>query len=388
MALPRIVGHEALRETIDRAVSDGTLPQSILLHGPQGVGKERLGLWIAQRLLCEAPVSGPCGQCSPCQRIERLEHPDVHWFFPLPRPTASSPEKLGEALEDLRAEELQRWRENPLRIPSFERAPAHFLASIRTIQRQASMRPAAGSRAVFVIGDAELMVPQEASHEAANAFLKLLEEPPPYATLILTTSHPGALLPTIRSRVLGMRVGTVPAPDVAQLLQEGGLAQSEEAGKIAGRSHGSIRRAVRLATETAADGRDPERAAGRNLLIAALSEEESLRLVAALNQGVTGGRADLVDDLDSLAIWLRDLAAVAVGAADRVDDEDASRLLDRAVRRWRIPADAAIRAIQHVSAARDLATGNVNPQLIVADLLAKVRRELVPVAARPLPTSR
>ena len=68
------------------------------------------------------------------------------------------------------------------------------------------MRPSVGSRKVFVVGDAEAMVPQESSPEAANAFLKLLEEPPADTTLILTSSNPGALLPTIKSRVLPIRL--------------------------------------------------------------------------------------------------------------------------------------------------------------------------------------
>src|SRR4029453_11349249 len=65
--------------------------------------------------------------------------------------------------------------------------------------------PAIAKRKVFIIGDAERMVPQEGSEQAANAFLKLLEEPPADTTIILTSSEPGALLPTIRSRVVSMR---------------------------------------------------------------------------------------------------------------------------------------------------------------------------------------
>src|SRR5690606_33586274 len=150
---------------------------------------------------------GPCGRCAPCRLVDRLEHPDVHWFFPLPRPDgASTPEKLRERLEEARWDELQLRREQPYRVPEHEKAPAYFLAGIRALQHLASMRPSVGARKVFVVGDAELMVPQESSQEAANAFLKLLEEPPPATTIVITSSQPGALLPTILSRVLSIRV--------------------------------------------------------------------------------------------------------------------------------------------------------------------------------------
>ena len=104
MPIPALRGHAEARARLTRTMLAGTLPQSILLHGPEGIGKERVGLWVAQLLVCEKPgVEGPCGACLPCRLVDRLEHPDVHWFFPLPRPDAASPEKLREKLEDARA---------------------------------------------------------------------------------------------------------------------------------------------------------------------------------------------------------------------------------------------------------------------------------------------
>jgi DNA polymerase-3 subunit delta' len=376
-ALPEIAGHEALRRTFARALGEDTMPQSILLHGPQGVGKERLGLWLAQLIVCDAPAAEPCGRCNNCRLVPRLEHPDVHWFFPLPRPASTSPEKLRERLEEHRGAELQKWRETPLRIIEHEKAPAHFLASVRTMQRLASMRPAAGDHSVFVIGDAELMVPQESSPEAANAFLKLLEEPPPTATIILTSSQPGALLPTIRSRAFSARALPVPQSAISRLLVSGGLAPPEKADRIAARARGSVRRAVQLAIVAVEGGPDPERVAGRELLLAALTDGGVPRLAAAHNRRPTGARVDLVGELESLALWLRDLAAVAAGDPEQVADPDALPLLTRAVQRRKVAPASVIRAMRHLSTARDLAQGNVNPQLIVADLLAKLQTELV-----------
>jgi DNA polymerase-3 subunit delta' len=218
VSLAPLHGHERVRRALASALKRGRLAQSLLIHGQAGIGKERLGLWLGQLLLCDAPGDEPCGQCSSCRTAARLEHPDLHWFFPLPRPDATSPERLREKLEEARAEELQARRANPAHVPSFEKPPAYYVAAMQTVQEAAVRRPAAGHRKVFVFGDAERMVPQESSPEAANALLKLLEEPPADTTLILTSSVPDELLPTIRSRVLPVRLLPLAREEVAAYL--------------------------------------------------------------------------------------------------------------------------------------------------------------------------
>lgn len=380
MALPALRGHAEVVALLGRAAVLGSLPQSILLHGPAGVGKERLGLWLAQLLVCEAPrAEGPCGACHPCRLAARLEHPDVHWFFPLPRPDASSPEKLREKLEELRGAELERRRESPLHLPAYDRAPAHFLASILTLQKLAGVRPAMGSRKVFVVGDAELMVPQESSPEAANAFLKLLEEPPSNTTLILTSAVPGALLPTIRSRVLPVRVGRLTEHEVRDFLLEAGAADEEAAPRIAAVAQGSIGRALRLVPSGDTPGPlESQRQAGRDLLLAALSEGGTARLAAAHARPPAGARGEFLGEVEALAGWLRDLLAVASGAEREVVNVDGVEMLRRAVDRLDIHPLSVTRALDYAGAAREQALGNVNPQLVVAELLRGIQSHLRP----------
>jgi hypothetical protein len=99
-------------------------------------------------------------------------------------------------------------------------------------------------------------------------------------------------------------------------------------------------------------------------------------MAAAHNQAPAGGRGDFSFELDSLAEWLRDLLAVASGAAGSVGDAEARALLERAVEQHGIGALAAASALEKVGGARELAQGNVNPQLILATLLRDVQREL------------
>ncbi len=380
MSLPAVRGHVEARRRLARATSAGGLAQSILLHGPAGIGKERLGLWIAQLVVCEAPDSrsGPCGACLPCRLADRLEHPDIHWFFPLPRPDASSPEKLREKLEEQRGAELHARRQNPCHLPSFDRAPAYFLGSVQALQQLASVRPAMGRRKVFVVGDAELMVPQESSPEAANAFLKLLEEPPPYATLVLTSSQPGALLPTVLSRVLPVRLAPLAPAEVLDFLREEAGMEEEEARRVAALSHGAIGRALRLSPS--AEGTAPlekQRRTAREMLLATLSSGAVPRLAAAHDRPPAGARGELTGELEALGEWLRDLMAVAAGADEWVGEPEVRRLLRRAVETREIHPLGVAAALERVAAARKLAQGNVNPQLIVADLLRGIQSDLL-----------
>jgi DNA polymerase-3 subunit delta' len=371
MPLPPLRGHADARELLRRAAREGSLPQSILLHGPAGVGKERLALWLAALLVCERR-EGPCGECAQCRLVARLEHPDVHWFFPVQRPEGASAEKLRDRLEEERAAELQRWRENPYRSVEFEKPPAHYVASIRTLQKLAGMRPAIGSRKVFIVGDAEFMVPQEGTQEAANAFLKLLEEPPPETTFVLTSSQPGALLPTIRSRLLAVSVRLLPEKEIETLLLGAGVA-ADAATLFARQARGSARQALKLAFSPGE--RQAERRAGRDLLVAALATGPVARLAAANARRPAAAR-EMLGQLDSFAEWLRDLLAVVSGAPEQVSDPEGMPILNKIVEQRQIPAQGVIAAIGRVAEARDLAFGNVNPQLILADLLRRVQVDL------------
>lgn len=372
-----------MRAALAKTARAGELPHSLLLHGPEGIGKERFGLWLAQLLVCEAPrpEGEPCGACLHCRLVERLEHPDVNWFFPLPRPENAAADRLKEKLEEARAAELQVRRADPFHLPSYDRAPAFFLAAVRTLQELAGNRPAMGSRKVFVIGDAEAMVPQESSQEAANAFLKLLEEPPADTTLVLTSSTPGALLPTIRSRVLPVRLLPLPAEEVRGFLEERKGVPAREAEAVAALSAGAIGRALRLLPS----GGDPgplerQRQAGRALLLAAVADSPVTRLAAALAEAPTGGRGEFRETLEAFSLWLRDLMAASAGAVEQVVNTPDVEMLSQVVRRRDIRPPGVGRALERVYGAVELASGNVNPQLVLADLLRGVRSDLLNAA--------
>lgn len=368
MSLPPLTGHRALRQSLARATGAGQLPATLLFHGAPGCGKQSLALWLARLQLCSAPESGePCGRCQSCRFALRLEHPDIHWYFPLPRPKgASSPEKLRQALEAARHERLGSLRENPLQGPRETEVRGLYLAQVMSIRQAANKRPTLGDGQVFIVGDAEYLVPQEASPEAANALLKLLEEPPGSTRFFLTSSRPESLLETIRSRSLEIYVPPLPAGEVEAFLREHAGAEGEAARGAAKRSQGSIGVALgHLEPDGAPAERSREALA---LLRVALSGPRDALFAAGLSQAPAGARG-LLDLLEDLQQWIRDLTAVSVDGTEHVLEEGDLPFLEKAARARNLTPPMAARAIDRVERARILADANVNPQLLIASML-------------------
>jgi DNA polymerase III subunit delta' len=348
-----LFGHETLQKSLKESVERGTLPASILLHGPRGVGKQRLAHWLAQLLLCTGETR-PCGVCQSCRNANELRHPDIHWFFPRPRLKDSDPD--AETIRDDIHEAIEeRQASSGLYAPA-SGSEGLFVATVRALVQTASMKPALGARKVFIVGDAERMVAQEGADQAANAFLKLLEEPPADTTIIITSSEPGALLPTVRSRVAPIRVTTVSDADVRLFLGTPAVTAFLE-------DDASMDDRVRLAAGApgrllAGEGPAKAMAAARKLYDAATGPAAAPLYATSLAQGAASARGVFSDILESLIVILNERTRAAV---EKKNDLLALRTS---------------RAVEAVARAQQQADGNVNPQLITAKLLRELRTTL------------
>ena len=360
------------------AIARNELPGSLLLHGPIGIGKQRLALWLAQRLLCETATGiEPCGSCRACHLSLRLEHPDLHWFFPLARPKSSGPDRLAEALEEARAAELAVRREEPYRPTMPGELSGIYLAQVQTLRRMAMARPAMGKRTIFVIGEAEQLVPQEASTEAANALLKVLEEPAPDTVFILTSNDADELLPTIKSRLLPVRVQPLSPERVAAVLEQELEVGHERAEMVARIAEGSLGRAIAFLPDDDEPGPlEALRLQARDLLDAATAPQPTARLALALATSPAGARGVFTDTLDFLALWVRDLAAVADGASEMVVNADSGPHLEKLANRLKSAGPGAADALRSIDLARGMTRSNINPQLTLAWLLRDIGEAL------------
>ena len=255
------------------------------------------------------------------------------------------------------ADAIRERRENSGLYAAPSGAEGIFLSGIRALVREAIRPPALAQRRVVVIGDAEQMSRQEGQEEAANAFLKLLEEPPAHLTLVLTSSEPGALLPTIRSRVVMARASRLADADVRALISRPEVAaaldkiQPESLDQRVQRASGSVGALLSLSGRSAA--RDN---AAR--LLAATHGTRADQMRVAFGQGASGARGAFTDTLDELTYLLRNRAEGVLA------DGNATEALRLA------------RGIPAVERAKTRAAGNAHPGLLTARLV----RELTGVA--------
>jgi DNA polymerase-3 subunit delta' len=357
MPIVSLHGHRQLTARFARSMTAGSLPQSLLLHGEAGVGKQRLALWLAQALLCETEAPA-CGRCAQCRYTAELTHPDLTWVFPRPRlkDSDASPDEIRQDLgEALRARvEAHGLYSSP---PGNE---GIYVPTIRMVVRASSVTPAMARRKVIIIGDAERMVSQEGADQAANAFLKLLEEPPANTWVILTSSAPGALLPTIRSRVVACRVSRLTDAEVGEWIAEPDVADALSARNLAGGRTQWIEVAAGAPGRLLNAGATTSATDAARRLIGALSApgvERTSRI--ALAQGSAGARGAFTDVLEAVALELR---ASMRAAVHQGDTQTAQRLGT---------------CIERVEDAKALAQGNVNPQLIASDMLTAFQQALV-----------
>lgn len=219
----------------------GKLPASLLFTGPEGAGKELAAMWTAAKLNCETP--GTCAAfaprdsrraapCPACDKIGRLEHPDIHIVYPLP--SGPMEKTVPEIIESRRADFMA--------SGEFEgKARSIGIDQVREMIKEASKQPFEGKRSVAILPEAHL-----ATVEAQNAFLKLLEEPPPSTALILVTDHPDKLLSTIRSRCHEIRFDSLQDDVVGEFLAVFYSVEESEAARLAAIAQGNMRRGIRL----------------------------------------------------------------------------------------------------------------------------------------------
>ena len=295
MPWPEIVGHERQLDLLERALGRNRVPPTLLLAGPSGVGKRTVALTLAKRLLCGAESGRPCGRCHHCKLIE-------HSLSDLEARRRAALEVRDEPLglnfrlhPDLTLAEP--WPSGGKRALKVEQA--------RGLRELIGGLPFEARARVVVIDEAEAM-----GEEAANALLKSLEEPPATSHVVLVTSAPQALLPTIRSRCQVLRFERLPLRVVERYLLDECEVDPADARLRALLSDGSLADALRFDSE----GYQQLRQQMLGLLEQAAAEGAAERLE----------RAEELKDADDLALalttlrsLLRDLVALRSGTEAR-----------------------------------------------------------------------
>ena len=227
-----------------------------LFSGPVGCGKESLAIRFAQLLNCETSSEKPCDTCPSCQRFRQLQHEKLKLIFPLPAVRkkkddgSGSSSTIGKGDMELVTEAIAKKAEDhfhKIKIPKSNRI---LIQSIRELRKTLYLKSEPSGRKIVLIFDAHLL--SMGIGEAANALLKILEEPPENTTLILVTDHVELLLPTILSRC--QRVGIPRLNDIfIQDWLQMKMVKDSEIQLLAGLSQGNIHQARFLISQPIGD---------------------------------------------------------------------------------------------------------------------------------------
>jgi DNA polymerase III subunit delta' len=216
MGFQDFLGNERIVAALRGALRAGRVPHALLFTGPRGVGKFTLARMFAQAANCERLSDDFCGECATCRRIAQLADPQGLIEQGLVERGESADAATVERMPLILQSHPDVWAlvPDPVRLKNPVARPMLRIGQLRAVQRAAYFQPM-GRRRVFILDSAETM-----RWDVANVFLKILEEPPGTATLILTAPSPYSLLPTIVSRCLQFHFAPLAQSAVEQILKE------------------------------------------------------------------------------------------------------------------------------------------------------------------------
>lgn len=247
MLFKEIIGQEATKAQLRQAVREGRIPHAQLFTGISGIGKLQLALAYAQYLNCPNRTDeDSCGRCPTCLQYQHLQHPDLHFVFPIVK--TDSADTCNDFLEP--------WRKIILEKHYFDLDDWHAALGVETKQsmiyekesgeilRKLSLKAYGDGYKIMIIWQ-----PEKMNAATANKLLKILEEPAPKTVFLLVSEHPEQMLATILSRVQTVRIPRLETETIAEALVRRGIAASRTT-DIARIANGSFLAALKKAGES------------------------------------------------------------------------------------------------------------------------------------------
>ncbi len=320
MRFKDIYGHEKAISILKSTMAGDRIAHAYLFHGPEGVGKRTTASVFARALNCDAE-DPPCDACASCRKAEHKNHPNIITI----------------------------------------RAEGQFIkiAAIKELQARMAFRPGEGKR-VFILEEADRM-----NAAAANALLKILEEPSSGNVLLLATARSHALPMTILSRCQHLRFAPLPREEVARFLREKEGMEAATAEVLAAASGGSIGRAIEMNRE--------EYIAMRNGILEHLAQDNPADLLKRLAFAGRFGteREEILERLRILRSGYRDgLVLRETGAKESLVFGDRAGVIEAIAER--LSGRDLLHNIAAVSAAMSAITQNANKPLTLEAMLIKL----------------
>ena len=242
-----IIGQKEYIASLRTAIDNNRLPHALLISGNEGTGGLALAYAAAQYLICPHSHDGDaCGQCPQCLQLGKLQHPDVHFVFPVVR-------KKNQKEAPISLDYMGEWRKaflnnhyltlNEWTATSGEenKQAGIFVAEANNIIKTLSVKPFESDYRVMII-----WLPEKMNEETANKLLKIIEEPNDMTHFFLVSQEPERIIGTIQSRVQRINLPPIADVDIQQALVSRFNCPQDKAIDYARMSHGSYVEALKL----------------------------------------------------------------------------------------------------------------------------------------------
>ncbi len=326
MAFSEFQGNAETVTRLREMLARDRFPHAMILAGPQGAGKYTLALMLARAMNClqgslpitrspDLPITGSpglpdyCGKCENCRRIGQAEDLDARFAEAV---------EAREGMRDTDKRETRILVQTHPDVMVIPPDPPQMLVKVdqvRQVIQTVRYKPQEARRRVFIFTDSAFM------KEAANALLKVLEEPPDFANIFLLARNPGELLPTIRSRCITLTLSPLPAPEIERYLAKSRPEWNERQRQLVARlSGGAVGRARTLNLEEYMTARKD----ALLLLSTAVRSAEHSDLFHTTETYRAGGEGKEKTDRLLAAVYglLKDLMALISGAPELVRNTD------------------------------------------------------------------
>lgn len=242
MRFKDVIGHTDIKEKLIHTVSDNRISHSQLFLGPEGSGNLVMALAYAQYIACRNKEElDSCGQCPSCIKYEKLQHPDLHFAFPVCGPKQAVSDRF-----------LSEWREMILENPYASLYDWTQVMGVdnkqmsiakdeaQEINKRLSLKSFEGAYKVMLI-----WMPEKMNITAANKLLKIIEEPPQKTLFLLVANSSEDMIGTILSRTQTVKVPRLSDDTISIALQKKGI-EVEASKQVTDLADGDFNRALKL----------------------------------------------------------------------------------------------------------------------------------------------
>lgn len=296
-------GQLRFTRAVQNAFQHHRIPHSLLILGKEDGLLQAAAIWVAQAILCGRTSEPPCGECSSCQKFQNLTHPDLHFIFPAA--ATATTEDFRQNIRDLSEKPFE-----PVDVP--ETADI-LISSVREVNKLVSRSAFEGDRQVFIFLGAERF-----RKEAANAFLKTLEEPPAGTYFILCSTDTGSMLQTILSRCQKLNLDPVQPDDIRKFLEKQGFS-AEKSIAWSVMCQGQLGVALRFAGTESIDYYQ-----ALHPYLTSLMKGDLPGIYEQYQIWEKSGKDEILAYLQAMTFFLQDCLRVKSGSADKMTRQDLS----------------------------------------------------------------